>query len=153
MNGNKPGCVQFIGGTQFAPGQWAGIVLEESIGKNDGSVAGVRYFTCEDGRGIFTRPSKLSRTPLPQKEKEEDAMALVNGGKVDAGLAQGASPAQGEPKGEAEATPTSTAAAVATTAPAGDLYNTSIQILVHVFLYMLFNMKLNDKLCLIYCIQ
>ncbi|XP_019937836.2 CAP-Gly domain-containing linker protein 1 isoform X1 [Paralichthys olivaceus] len=69
VNGNKPGCVQFIGGTQFAPGQWAGIVLDEPIGKNDGSVAGVRYFQCEDGRGIFTRPSKLSRTALPEKEE------------------------------------------------------------------------------------
>ncbi|XP_067341379.1 CAP-Gly domain-containing linker protein 1 isoform X1 [Channa argus] len=68
VNGNKPGYVQFVGGTQFAPGQWAGIVLDEPIGKNDGSVAGVRYFQCEDGKGIFTRPSKLSRTPLPEKE-------------------------------------------------------------------------------------
>ncbi|KAM9338500.1 CAP-Gly domain-containing linker protein 1 [Symphorus nematophorus] len=68
VNGNKPGYVQFIGGTQFAPGQWAGIVLDEPIGKNDGSVAGVRYFQCEDGRGIFTRPSKLSKTALPEKE-------------------------------------------------------------------------------------
>ncbi|XP_070844364.1 CAP-Gly domain-containing linker protein 1 isoform X1 [Chaetodon trifascialis] len=68
VNGNKPGYVQFIGGTQFAPGQWAGIVLDEPIGKNDGSVAGVRYFQCEDGKGIFTRPSKLSKTALPEKE-------------------------------------------------------------------------------------
>ncbi|XP_069021840.1 CAP-Gly domain-containing linker protein 1 isoform X1 [Embiotoca jacksoni] len=79
VNGNKAGCVQFVGGTQFAPGQWAGIVLDDAIGKNDGSVAGVRYFQCEDGRGIFTRPSKLSRTPLPERE--------ANGGQ--------ASPAQG----------------------------------------------------------
>ncbi|XP_048098398.1 CAP-Gly domain-containing linker protein 1 isoform X5 [Alosa alosa] len=62
VNGNKPGEVQFLGETQFAPGQWAGIVLDEPIGKNDGSVAGVRYFQCEALRGIFTRPSKLSRT-------------------------------------------------------------------------------------------
>ncbi|XP_061881781.1 CAP-Gly domain-containing linker protein 1 isoform X5 [Entelurus aequoreus] len=62
VNGNKPGCIQFLGETQFAPGQWAGIVLDEPIGKNDGSVAGVRYFQCEALRGIFTRPSKLSRT-------------------------------------------------------------------------------------------
>ncbi|XP_060751933.1 CAP-Gly domain-containing linker protein 1-like isoform X2 [Tachysurus vachellii] len=68
VNGNKPGYVQFVGGTQFAPGQWAGIVLDDPIGKNDGSVAGVRYFQCEDLRGIFTRPSKLSRTPLPECE-------------------------------------------------------------------------------------
>lgn len=62
VNGNKPGFVQFLGETQFAPGQWAGIVLDEPIGKNDGSVAGVRYFQCEALRGIFTRPSKLSLT-------------------------------------------------------------------------------------------
>ncbi|XP_049324523.1 CAP-Gly domain-containing linker protein 1 isoform X1 [Astyanax mexicanus] len=68
VNGNKPGYIQFIGATQFAPGQWAGIVLDEPIGKNDGSVAGVRYFQCEDLRGIFTRPSKLSRAPIPERE-------------------------------------------------------------------------------------
>lgn len=62
VNGNKPGVVQFLGETQFAPGQWAGIVLDEPIGKNDGSVSGVRYFECEALKGIFTRPSKLSRT-------------------------------------------------------------------------------------------
>uniref|UniRef100_A0A8B9JJG1 CAP-GLY domain containing linker protein 1a n=1 Tax=Astyanax mexicanus TaxID=7994 RepID=A0A8B9JJG1_ASTMX len=62
VNGNKPGFIQFLGETQFAPGQWAGIVLDEAIGKNDGSVAGVRYFQSEPLRGIFTRPSKLSRT-------------------------------------------------------------------------------------------
>uniref|UniRef100_A0A1A8QSR9 CAP-Gly domain-containing protein n=1 Tax=Nothobranchius rachovii TaxID=451742 RepID=A0A1A8QSR9_9TELE len=62
VNGNKSGIIQFLGETQFAPGQWAGVVLDEPIGKNDGSVAGVRYFQCESLRGIFTRPSKLSRT-------------------------------------------------------------------------------------------
>ncbi|XP_075033980.1 CAP-Gly domain-containing linker protein 1 isoform X1 [Mixophyes fleayi] len=64
VNGNKPGFIQFLGETQFAPGQWAGIVLDDAIGKNDGAVAGVRYFQCEALRGIFTRPSKLSRNPL-----------------------------------------------------------------------------------------
>ncbi|XP_059405746.1 CAP-Gly domain-containing linker protein 1-like isoform X3 [Carassius carassius] len=62
VNGNKPGVIQFLGETQFAPGQWAGIVLDEPIGKNDGSVSGVRYFQCEPLKGIFTRPSKLSST-------------------------------------------------------------------------------------------
>ncbi|XP_046784008.1 CAP-Gly domain-containing linker protein 1 isoform X20 [Gallus gallus] len=68
VNGNKPGFIQFLGETQFAPGQWAGIVLDEPIGKNDGSVAGVRYFQCEPLRGIFTRPSKLSRKVLTEDE-------------------------------------------------------------------------------------
>ncbi|XP_037835376.1 CAP-Gly domain-containing linker protein 1 isoform X2 [Kryptolebias marmoratus] len=79
VNGNKPGSVQFVGSTQFAPGQWAGIVLDEPIGKNDGSVAGVRYFQCEDGRGIFTRPSKLSRTALPEKEGNRGQTSPVQG--------------------------------------------------------------------------
>ncbi|XP_072310409.1 CAP-Gly domain-containing linker protein 1 isoform X2 [Eucyclogobius newberryi] len=74
VNGNKPGYVRFIGGAQFAPGQWAGIELDEPIGKNNGSVAEVVYFKCEDGRGIFTRPSKLSRTALPEK--------VANGGQA-----------------------------------------------------------------------
>ncbi|XP_069413875.1 CAP-Gly domain-containing linker protein 1 isoform X7 [Ovis canadensis] len=70
VNGNKPGFIQFLGETQFAPGQWAGIVLDEPIGKNDGSVAGVRYFQCEPLKGIFTRPSKLTRKV--QAEDEAD---------------------------------------------------------------------------------
>ncbi|XP_018408879.1 PREDICTED: CAP-Gly domain-containing linker protein 2 isoform X2 [Nanorana parkeri] len=61
VNGVKPGVVQYLGETQFAPGQWAGVVLDDLVGKNDGSVGGVRYFECQSLQGIFTRPSKLTR--------------------------------------------------------------------------------------------
>jgi CAP-Gly domain-containing linker protein 1 len=63
VSGSKPGFIAFLGETQFAPGDWAGVVLDETIGKNDGSVNGVRYFQCEPKRGVFCRISKLSRTP------------------------------------------------------------------------------------------
>ncbi|XP_058536843.1 CAP-Gly domain-containing linker protein 2 isoform X3 [Ochotona princeps] len=63
VNGVKPGVVQYLGETQFAPGQWAGVVLDEPVGKNDGAVGGVRYFECPALQGIFTRPSKLTRQP------------------------------------------------------------------------------------------
>ncbi|XP_053375815.1 CAP-Gly domain-containing linker protein 1-like isoform X3 [Mercenaria mercenaria] len=63
VSGSKPGFIAFLGETQFAPGEWAGVVLDETIGKNDGSVNGVRYFQCEPKRGVFCRISKLSRTP------------------------------------------------------------------------------------------
>lgn len=90
VNGNKPGQVHFVGPAQFAPGQWAGVVLDEPIGKNDGSVAGVRYFQCEDGKGIFTRPSKLSKSALPETE-------------ADGGGAPGPAPAASAPSEPAAA--------------------------------------------------
>ncbi|XP_063313485.1 CAP-Gly domain-containing linker protein 2 isoform X1 [Pelobates fuscus] len=64
VNGVKSGVVQYLGETQFAPGQWAGVVLDDLVGKNDGSVSGVRYFECQPLQGIFTRPSKLTRQPV-----------------------------------------------------------------------------------------
>lgn len=76
VSGSKPGFIAFIGETQFAPGDWAGVVLDETIGKNDGSVNGVRYFQCEPKRGVFCRLSKLSRTPGvggAATKKSEDA--------------------------------------------------------------------------------
>lgn len=66
VNGVKPGVVQYLGETQFAPGQWAGVVLDEPVGKNDGAVGGVRYFECPALQGIFTRPSKLTRQPMAE---------------------------------------------------------------------------------------
>ncbi|XP_041863828.1 CAP-Gly domain-containing linker protein 2 isoform X4 [Melanotaenia boesemani] len=61
VNGIKPGVIAYLGETQFAPGQWAGVILNDLVGKNDGSVGGVRYFECQPLQGIFTRPSKLTR--------------------------------------------------------------------------------------------
>lgn len=38
VGGSKPGQIAYIGETQFAPGDWAGIVLDESIGKTRGAL-------------------------------------------------------------------------------------------------------------------
>lgn len=50
------GTVRFVGETSFAPHFWAGLELDVPEGKNDGSVNGVRYFTCRPNHGLFVRP-------------------------------------------------------------------------------------------------
>ncbi len=47
----QSGVLKFCGPTKFASGIWAGIELDETAGKNDGSVSGVRYFTCQQKHG------------------------------------------------------------------------------------------------------
>ena len=60
--------VQFVGNTHFAPGDWVGVVFDEAIGKNDGSVQGQRYFDCPTGHGMFVRPTvaRILDQPTPK---------------------------------------------------------------------------------------
>ncbi|XP_033891647.3 dynactin subunit 1-like isoform X5 [Acipenser ruthenus] len=53
------GTVAYIGATLFATGKWVGVILDDAKGKNDGTVQGKRYFTCEDNHGIFVRQSQI----------------------------------------------------------------------------------------------
>nr|XP_040038020.1 CAP-Gly domain-containing linker protein 2 isoform X1 [Gasterosteus aculeatus aculeatus] len=73
VNGVKLGVIAYLGETQFAPGQWAGVILNDLVGKNDGSVGGVRYFECQPLQGIFTRPSKLNRQPVGEGSDSHSA--------------------------------------------------------------------------------
>jgi hypothetical protein len=53
--------VRHFGPVDFAPGIWAGLVLDEDVGKNDGVVMGKRYFDCAPKHGLFTLQSRLTR--------------------------------------------------------------------------------------------
>lgn len=53
------GTVAYVGATLFATGKWVGVILDEAKGKNDGTVQGRKYFTCDEGHGIFVRQSQV----------------------------------------------------------------------------------------------
>ncbi|XP_062324995.1 CAP-Gly domain-containing linker protein 4-like isoform X1 [Osmerus eperlanus] len=59
--GQRTGVVRFYGKTSFAPGFWLGVELDKPSGKNDGSVGGVRYFSCPPKHGVFAPPSRVQR--------------------------------------------------------------------------------------------
>ena len=56
----QSGVLRFYGTTEFANGTFAGVELDEAMGKNDGSIGGIRYFTCPAKHGqtlhIVTEP-------------------------------------------------------------------------------------------------
>lgn len=41
--GSKIGILRYRGTTGFAPGEWCGVELDDPLGKNDGSVEGIRF--------------------------------------------------------------------------------------------------------------
>lgn len=66
VNGSKPGVIRFIGETKFAPGKWVGVQLISPDGKNDGTVNGVKYFGCPAQCGVFVKPARLTKAPVPE---------------------------------------------------------------------------------------
>ncbi|XP_074497097.1 CAP-Gly domain-containing linker protein 3 isoform X1 [Sebastes fasciatus] len=70
--GQKNGVVRFYGKTDFAPGYWFGIELDNATGKHDGSVFGVRYFSCLPKYGVFAPPSRVQRIGGPKEGSQND---------------------------------------------------------------------------------
>ncbi|XP_028922395.1 CAP-Gly domain-containing linker protein 3 isoform X1 [Ornithorhynchus anatinus] len=73
--GQKQGVIRFYGKTDFAPGYWFGIELDRPTGKHDGSVFGVRYFTCPPKHGVFAPASRVQRLGGPKDPQSEGALA------------------------------------------------------------------------------
>ena len=55
------GTVKYVGPTNIGPGEWIGLEMDEESGTHDGSLFGVRYFSCGARRGVFARASQLQR--------------------------------------------------------------------------------------------
>uniref|UniRef100_A0A8C9VQJ8 Dynactin subunit 1 n=1 Tax=Scleropages formosus TaxID=113540 RepID=A0A8C9VQJ8_SCLFO len=114
------GTVAYIGATLFATGKWVGVILDEAKGKNDGTVQGKRYFTCEENHGIFVRQSQIQlvddgadttspETPEPAASKVPKTSAAVTsalhdwGSLPQPGRPAGATTSKAGPSGSASA--------------------------------------------------
>jgi dynactin 1 len=53
----KEGKVRYIGPLHFTDGEWIGLELTEPLGKNNGTVRGETYFSCQENHGIFYKAS------------------------------------------------------------------------------------------------
>lgn len=56
---DKHGTLRYVGQVHFAPDTWCGVELAGAVGKNDGSVRGVRYFDCPPLCGLMAPLSKV----------------------------------------------------------------------------------------------
>lgn len=89
--GSNPGVIAFVGETRFAKGDWAGVVLDDTVGKNNGSVQGVRYFECQPGHGIFTKLEKLTKiNQIPTSDSRRISVSESTDSKTESSLKIGA---------------------------------------------------------------
>ena len=47
----QTGVLRFYGNVNFEAGLWAGVELNEPVGKHNGTVNGVQYFKCQSKHG------------------------------------------------------------------------------------------------------
>lgn len=66
----EPGVVRYLGKTEFAEGEWVGVELHNTAGRNDGSVLGKRYFLCSKpgNYGVFVRPALAQPSDGPSHD-------------------------------------------------------------------------------------
>lgn len=73
----RRGVIKYVGEVEEIPngiGQWVGVHLDEPVGKNDGSIAGTRYWgeSSPMKHGVFIRPERVEVGEFPPMDDLED---------------------------------------------------------------------------------
>lgn len=76
--GEMVGILRFLGETNFATGDWAGIELDYPDGKNDGSVLGHRYFHCPKHYGLFVPAIRVKKYRQSSRMFDESPKPVFN---------------------------------------------------------------------------
>ena len=78
----RRGEVMYVGEVKEIPGStgpWVGVQLDEPAGKNDGSIAGTRYWGAESAlkHGVFVRPERVEVGDWPALDDLEEDMEEI----------------------------------------------------------------------------
>lgn len=74
---SKTGILRYFGKTILGPGDWCGVEVESGHGVCDGSISGVRYFSCNDQCALFVLSHlvrKVDHTNITNDKLEAELM-------------------------------------------------------------------------------
>ncbi|ETW09384.1 hypothetical protein H310_01739 [Aphanomyces invadans] len=60
--GKLKGTVAFVGNVHYCKGEMVGVVFDEAVGKNSGTIKGVEYFKCLPQHGLMVQLQDVART-------------------------------------------------------------------------------------------
>lgn len=76
--GNMMATLRFLGETEFATGEWAGVELDYPDGKNNGEICGVKYFDCPDRYGLFLPAIRIRKYKPSSRSELESSRPVFN---------------------------------------------------------------------------
>lgn len=83
LKDGRQGVVRYIGGIAAASGEFVGLELDTPTGKNDGTAAGQRYFTCPPNKGLFINSASVTKLePPPSRSTTGSATQRASVGKA-----------------------------------------------------------------------
>lgn len=69
IEGERRGTIKYVGKIDILDNGemiWVGIDFDEPVGKNDGSISGVRFFEARDKHGSFVKPKQVEVGDFPE---------------------------------------------------------------------------------------